>query len=179
MPAPYAITTVAAAELVTVQRMNEQWGGNINLLLNPPACRVTSTATTSIGSGVWTTLAFAAESFDTDTMHDTVTLNGRITIKTAGLYIIRANSGFAANATGVRGIGVRKNGSGGTGPSYGGDIRLNAGAGDAVYLTVAVIDKLAVNDYLEVITYQNSGVGLALNASDGNQSFSAVWVGIG
>jgi len=71
-------------------------------------CRVYKSGSQSIGTTL-TAVNFDAESFDTDTMHDNVTNNTRITFTTAGKYII---GGYGASD--VNGIGrttFRLNGS--------------------------------------------------------------------
>lgn len=66
------------------------------------SCRVYQTGATSVTTS-WATLAFGAENFDTDTMHDNSTNNSRITFTTAGKYCIGGTMRIGANAvTGVR-----------------------------------------------------------------------------
>jgi len=50
-------------------------------------CRVYQTGATALTTS-WVSCAFAAENFDTDTMHDNATNNTRITFTTAGTYAI-------------------------------------------------------------------------------------------
>ena len=57
----------------------------------PPACRVYHDAAQSCANASWVTLSFNSENFDTDTMHDTVTNNSRITATTAGRYLLACN----------------------------------------------------------------------------------------
>lgn len=51
-----------------------------------PAARVFHNANQAIANATVTNLAFNSERYDTDAMHDTVTNNSRITIRTPGLY---------------------------------------------------------------------------------------------
>lgn len=72
------------------------------------ATRVYQTGTTSLNT-TWASLAFAAESFDTDGLHDNVTNNSRITIGTAGKYAVGGN--LLVNSNAVTGCRVILNGT--------------------------------------------------------------------
>lgn len=179
-PIPYTTpSTISTAQLVTASLMNTEWVENIKFLANPPACRVTSTATPSLANTTWTALAFASEEFDTDSMHSTSVNTGRITINTAGVYVVSASVGIGQNATGGRAVGIRKNGAGSSGPSFGGNLVQGVGSAHPTYLTVSTVVKLAPADWIEVVVFQASGGSLAMVNSDGNHNFSAVWVGRG
>jgi hypothetical protein len=115
-----------------------------------PCCQVYSTAATALSTG--TVLPFAAEDFDTDTIHDNSTNNTRLTCNTAGKYHVYAS------------IQINRE----IGTSIGGYIYLNnttkklegveSQVGD--YLTGMVkiegVIDLAVNDYIEVYAYVNT-----------------------
>ena len=51
------------------------------------SCRVYQTGVTALTTS-WVSCAFAAEDFDTDTMHNNATNNSRITFTTAGKYLV-------------------------------------------------------------------------------------------
>lgn len=68
-----------------------------------------ATGTTSLTANTYVTVAYAAENWDTDTMHDNVTNNSRITFTTAGKYVVIANS--ATTSPVVFGNRIRLNGS--------------------------------------------------------------------
>lgn len=125
-----------------------------------PCARVYHSVAQSIADGVLTALAFDTERYDTDTIHDTVTNNTRLTCKTAGKYRITANVGFAANGTGARELTIRLNGT----TRICSELRM----GFATYENVMHVStewNLAVNDYVEAYVYQNSGAALNVNAS--------------
>lgn len=128
-------------------------------------CRVYQNAGTSISSGGSAIIAFQAEDFDSDTMHDNATNNTRITFKTAGYYLVVATfytTGTSSSA------------------AMGGLLRLNgstviAGGGGSIQtagVTVSTIRHFAVNDYIEFICTSPAGS----ISSDGNEStnFSAI-----
>lgn len=120
--------------------------------------RVThSTAQTiSTGTGV-TTLAFNTERWDTDTIHDTVTNNSRLTCKTAGKYLIGCHVTFASNATGSRAAFLMLNGT-----TYIAITRENTdtGSGFTTCIECTTVYDLAVNDYVECQVQQSSGGNL-------------------
>lgn len=134
--------------------------------------RVYHSVDQSIPNNAWTALNFDSESFDTDTIHDTVTNNTRLTCKTAGKYLIIGQSRFNGNATGGRGLAIYRNGA--SIASVFGD----AEGGNTWVKNVAAIYDLAVNDYVELTAFQNSGAPLGGTYFAGySPSFSMVRVG--
>lgn len=136
------------------------------------AAKVYHSVSQSIATTTPILLAFDTEKFDTDTIHDNVTNNSRLTCKTAGKYLITVSVNFAANSTGYREVSIRLNGTS--------DIakhRSNAIV-DASVIGATTVYDLAVNDYVEVIVYQNSGGALNVNRlADYSPDFSMVKVG--
>lgn len=125
-------------------------------------CNVYHDANQTISNSTWTASAFNQEHYDTDTMHDTVTNNSRITIKTAGKYIIIAMGEFADNSTGFRSMYVRLNGSDVIALSR---IKpIGAGVGNDAFCLAGEWD-FAVNDYIEVMVLQSSGGNLTWQAN--------------
>lgn len=120
-----------------------------------PRSRAYHNITQTIANSTLTALAFNAERFDTDNMHDTVTANGRITCKTAGTYLLGATVQWAVNTTGTRQVTLRVNGT-----TIIASERVAAYAVDDVHQSLATVYHLAVNDYVEVLVRQTSGVGL-------------------
>lgn len=129
-----------------------------------PCARVTHNANQSTTTGVSFTLAFNTERFDTDTIHDTVTNNSRLTCKTAGKYLVTGNVSFAANATGIRQLQIKLNGA-----TTVGAVGWSASSAGTTDLVVVTLYDMAVNDYVELIAAQNSGGALNVLAT-GNYS---------
>jgi len=138
-----------------------------NLLGFDKSCRVYNSAVQSCANEAWTTLAFDSEAWDTDTIHDLVTNNSRLTCKTAGKYIITAFAAFAANATGQRFFTIKLNGT-----IYLTQACFQAAAAQRTACTIATLYSLAVNDYVEFLIYQNSGGALNTDIVDGTTNFS-------
>jgi hypothetical protein len=136
-------------------------------------------ASQAVPHATYSAISFDNEEYDTDGMHDTVTNNSRITIKTPGLYDIKATVLWQANTVGTRFLYLRKNGSGN---SITGAIALASSPTSPAYETAQQISAtllLAAGDYLEVVGYQESGGPLNVIASSGSGStaMSAVLVG--
>lgn len=126
--------------------------------------RAISSADTSLTTGTWTNLAMAgADRFDTDTMHDPVTNNSRITFNTAGKYIVTAHAAFLTNATGVRKIGIALNAA----ATY---IAMTStpalGAGETE-LSIATVYSFIVGDFINLQGYQTSGGALSVRGVGG------------
>lgn len=109
-------------------------------------CRVYQTGTTALTTS-WVACAFAAENFDTDTMHDNVTNNTRITFTTAGKYWVGGNITCGSNS------------------NFGARIRLNgttvlaqtlAGNSTTEGASVSTIYDFAASDYVELQGNANS-----------------------
>lgn len=112
-------------------------------------CRVKKSSAQSIGTTL-VAVAFDAETFDTDTMHDNATNNTRITFTTAGYYKIAGALTTDWNAIGQ--VWIRLNWS-----TY---IFLtsvgNAGASLANWPTVSTIYQFSASDYIEMMGYFGS-----------------------
>ncbi|MBA7710430.1 hypothetical protein ES703_119372 [subsurface metagenome] len=103
----------------------------------------------------WTYISYNSERYDTDLIHDNVTNNSRLTCKTAGIYIIVAQISWDLHATGTRQTQIRLNRAVALA-----QYRMEAFATEYPNYTMATIYKLAVNDYIEVLVRQTSGVTL-------------------
>ena len=142
--------------------------------LNNPSCRVYHNAYQSIPNATWTWLSFNSERWDTDSIHDTVTNNSRLTCRTAGKYQISLSVVWAANATGQRGVGLRVDGA----TYIVTDFRMPNSAGILPGFAVSTLWNLAVDSYVELGVYQESGGNLNINSSASNSpEFMMVRVG--
>lgn len=136
---------------------------------------VTRTAAQSIPDATATAIAWDAEDFDTDAIHDNVTNNTRLTVPMAGKYLITANVSFAFNATGTRLLRLRKNGASQLAANS-----LPSHASIGVGVGFAYIASLAASDFVEIQAFQNSGGALNVLGNDteqGNTFASIVYVG--
>jgi len=132
-----------------------------------PACRVYKAAAFATTSGAAdAAVPFDTERFDTDTMHDNVTNNTRITFTTAGKYQVSAGYHFAASAGGTYRVGyIRLNGT--TSIAY----RQTGPSGVVIPLreTLSTLYQFAANDYVELMVAQDSGgaldIGILTNSA--------------
>jgi len=138
------------------------------LLSSVPCCRIYSAAgNQSIPSAAWTVLnTFDTKRFDTDNIF-AVAQPDRLVCRTAGKYLIFAQIGFAANATGRRHLQLAHS----TGGTIAHDVRPTTAAGNTG-IGVATVYDLAVNDYIQASVFQDSGAALPLVGAASPQSWS-------
>lgn len=157
---------------------------DLDFLANPPACRVFHNATQSLADNTETTVAFNSERFDTDSMHDTATNNSRITINTAGLYLVGFGIGLAARGDFlVTYARIRLNGTTWL------DTLLDQGntTSTTPFLTGTTLWKFSAADYIELRVNQDNAGSAAVNiqastaasTSRDNCEFWALWTGLG
>ena len=133
------------------------------------------TSSQTISNATETALTFNDENYDTNSFHDNVTNNTRMTVPAgkAGKYLITAQTVFTNNDTGQRIVYVYVNSTltSFTGPAIGGSASIDLG------LTTSYVANLAVNDIVEVRAYQNSGGSLAILGNSNRASFQVSYLG--
>jgi len=131
----------------------------------PPSCRANRTTTQSIADITATAVSFtAADSWDTDSFHSTVSNQSRLTVPSGlgGKYLIVATANWANNSTGWRDLRIRANGS--TDLATG---RVGTGAANPYPIsTITTVEQLAAGTYIEVTAWQNSGAALDVTAAN-------------
>jgi len=132
--------------------------------------KITKSAVQSIANSTWTSLTWNEEVWDTDGMHDNVTNNERITIKTAGKYLCIFMTQWATSNAGDRYGRIRKNAEAST--QQAATSLKNASAQSQE--TVSVIMDLAVDDFVDVRVFQNSGASLNFDDTVYNDAFFMV-----
>lgn len=117
--------------------------------------KVYNSANITLANDTATALTFNSESWDTDNCHSTTSNTSRLTAKTAGKYQVTGLVWFAWNATGQRSLYVYKNGT------VHGQVSENYNTASAsTMLNITIEIELAVDDYVELYAYQNSGGNL-------------------
>lgn len=167
--------------------------GKNNTSISPTAVLDSNQA---IATATSTAVAFTAANGNTQT-NWVVGSASRLTVVTAGRYAITGTGNFESNATGLRTLKIRKNGSADLAENTVVVRNVNAatdgavvstfgshahGIGATVYgvkmtVTSPVVDLVA-NDYVEMYVYQDSGISLNLVGSDPKPSLSLVYLGI-
>jgi hypothetical protein len=136
-------------------------------------CRAVRTDPQSLTNDSATIILFTAtDEYDTATMHDTASNQGRITCALAGVYRFTACVRFAADADGYRNVFFRHDGS-----TFLDGARVPAVAGGTVQTDVShTVDfKMAANEYMEVSARHTAGASLNVERA----TFSAVYLGPG
>lgn len=155
--------TWTAAETVTAALMNTHIRDNLAFLATQEFGSYTASSTANVTTGTWTLVAWDGETEESSGLtHDNSTNNSRIPVTLAGLYEVNISVGWTANATGMRGVMVRKNSGGSAGG--GTQLKITQSAtttAQAVTATLAWTVRLAASDYVEVFRYQSSGGNLA------------------
>lgn len=111
------------------------------------------------GSGSWDAMSFNTETFDTDGIWEGVTNPTRFTATRAGKYHVYGSLSWANNATGLRGIRFKVNGT----ASNGGETYYVAGSG--ITGTISRVVNLTAGQYVEFDGFQSSGGNLNMNTN--------------
>lgn len=143
------------------------------MAMDPPACRVTNSTGQSVTNNTLTDLTFDTETYDTDTMHSTSSNTNRITINTAGLYVVHGALLFDTD-TDITELLVRFLVNGAT--DIGQERRAGAITGFNAF-NISAVYKFAAADYVTLnVRHVNSSAGAN---SVTLQKFSATWIGTG
>ena len=138
--------------------------------VSSPYClaRKNGSALQSIANAEYTAITFADEVYDTDNIHSIEINPERLTCKTAGTYLIFGAINFFANATGSRTARIKLNDTTEIGFFRSPSPTLTA------YVQVFALRELAVNDYLVIEAYQDSGSSLNVQGYDHSPVFGMV-----
>ena len=115
----------------------------------PVSCRAYNDADQTVGARSWLTLALNSERWDSDSMHDLVTNNGRITVPVDGTYIITANVRWAYYEGAIRQVlAIHCSGPNSL-------IAKNEAYGSATWLTqtVSTVYEMSASDYVTMLVY--------------------------
>jgi hypothetical protein len=129
-----------------------------------PAVEVWHSVHQSLANSTEAVLGFDSEIFDTDAIHDPG-INSRLTCKTSGVYLVEFGIEFAVNATGQRYVYIRKNGTANVASAFRAALPTFQTSVEKVKLL-----NLAVNDYLELVVFQNSGGALNVESSGNSRA---------
>lgn len=137
------------------------------------SCRVYRSAALNVATADQTPIAWDAESWDSDALHDNSTNPSRVTLNKVGKWQVSWQLVYPANATGVRDASLALNGSIVS-------TREVNNEGAAVQVFVAGADMVvatAVTDYVEVWPFQNSGGTRAMVVGSTNCFLSVAYIG--
>ena len=138
-----------------------------------PSVRAFNSADEAIPTGAFTSLTLNSERFDATGMHRTDIDTSRITIATAGIYLVTGDVTWLTNATGARELNVRKNGT----TIVARAVQPADVGGNTSDQSLTTLVQLAAGDYVELVVRQNAGAPVSIAAaSEFSPEFSAVWV---
>jgi hypothetical protein len=125
--------------------------------------RASQAATTTIPSDTWTALALTTTEWDTNSFHSDTVNPSRFTVPIgfAGKYIVTGSFRYSSSGAGSRYIAVRKNGTVFM-------ARASDLGSDVPHFSLATLLDLVAGDYIELVTYQNSGSSQTI---DGTTAF--------
>lgn len=154
---PYAIERLVAPLIERqgkierdVERLQTRSVGHVS-----SGARVYNNANLPITNATLTALTFNTERYDTHAFHSTSVNTSRLTVPAAGRYFAGGNVIFASNATGIRQVYIRLNGT-----TYIAQIGVDAVSTDATVLDIETVWLCAAGDYVELVVYQSSGGSL-------------------
>lgn len=139
--------------------------------IGPPICILTDVGVQSIPTATYTALAWDTEFVDASGLHSTASTTENIYVKKSGWYTISAQVLFDTNATGVRNIRLKKNGS----VLDRSSTVFPAVTGNATSMITIVNAYLESGDYVSVEVQQNSGGDLDVKLNESN--FNLIWIG--
>jgi len=167
--------TWVAGEVVVASYFNSNIRDAGNFWLARPLCILRQTSAQTLTTATWTDLLMDTEDIDRDGGHSTVTNPARYTSPTAGYLLLGGGAGFAANATGQRGVRWALNGT----TINGTQVFISAVAAQVLTLANRAIFQ-AVNGTTDYVTnqgHQTSGGNLnTAVTTDQQPSFHILWV---
>jgi len=128
--------------------------------------RIFRSTAQSIPKDTYTAISFDTVQVDTDGYFSVVNPT-RLTIPRGGYYLFGGRMSYAVNNTGLREVVLARNGDG---LGYGVDSRV-AVTSALTKITIAFLNELNTDDYLELLAWQNSGDALDIYTGTG-----ALWV---
>lgn len=172
VPAP---RTWAVGELLTAAKLNTDLRDGMSFLLATPFTMLQKTGNQTLTNSAWTPVDWDSEQFDDDAGHDNVTNPSRYTIKTAGWWELTSTIRTEVSTAGRRGGRFRKNATGNPLP---GEVVASPDTAGLSVLSFTTTVLLAVNDYVQVEAWQDSGTSRTITpALDSSPAFfSCHWV---
>jgi len=146
-----------------------------------PTCILRHSAMRSVPWAANIVLDWDTADEDSDHMHD-LTNPSRITINTAGVYLLLLSINWLDNWTGIREMGFVVNRKPWVGEFQIGDCRKSAREAEAHYTagTISMIRRCSINDFIEAYVHHTgmeSGSGVDLSVNPDGSRFAAVFVG--
>lgn len=123
-----------------------------------------SSATQSLPQSVFNVISLGAEEFDTDSMHDNVTNNSRLTVNSAGKYLFTGHISLGGGTGSLRLFRMVKNGL--SQPQAG--LGIPPPGANGIGMNISCILNMGVGDYVALELLHDSGG--AINAEQASAS---------
>lgn len=159
-------TTRVSLEVIDDADWNTDVTENLKFLYQPPVFHGGTAAGQTITHDTITAINFGTEGFKRDITHSTSSDTHKVTINTAGIYLVIMTGLWATNAAGRRAAFLYKNNAQVDWASN----NPNTTTGEVVS-HYANIHAFAAADYIEARFYQNSGSSLLVTPD-----FKVTWV---
>lgn len=172
--------TWGASEAVTAAKLNTDIRDALSFYYNPPRAKMRLSASFAVNSAIASPVPWDTEVYDTDGGHSTSVNNTRYVSKTDGWYYVSTclhmSPSATASETGTREVVLYKNSTEGLKQNRQDAYLLNRFS-DTFVLRTAGHVRLAINEYLEVMVYQDSGAVIFVSNNIADPSyFSIRWV---
>jgi hypothetical protein len=129
------------------------------------SARVFASASISIAHDTVVPVPFDSEEWDTDSIHSVSANTSRLTASTPGKYLVFGHAVWDVNGTGVRRIGIQKNGA---------DVLVSERgipmAAETMPMAITTHCELAAGDFVELVVDQDSGGPLDIIVSGPSHS---------
>jgi len=151
------------------------YGGLVQAVV--PACRAYNSASVPCANATFVYVPLDSERFDTDNIHDPAVNNSRLTCRTAGKYLIVGHLRFSSAPANTSYIAsINWNGTKEIARQSISGLTVNA----YPEWSVSAIYDLAVNDYVQLGAWQNSGSTINVDRQDGwSPEFEMTYLGPG
>jgi hypothetical protein len=129
------------------------------------SARVCHTGVLTVADSTNTAVPFDTERWDTDSIHDTVTNNTRLTATTAGKYLIFGHVGWVGTTSGFRQVAIYRNGD---------PVAIQNQPATASLFSISTHHQLSQGDYVELFVLQSSGgpVGISDGCPPNPQNYT-------
>jgi hypothetical protein len=135
-----------------------------------------STYQTHTTSGSWIAVSFSSAEWDYVPIGLSLQWASgtptRLTCQVAGVYALTGNLYFDTSTVGIRGVGLRINGT-----TYISSSQTNALSSGGTYLSTAGVAALSIGDYVELVGLQSSGGALNMPVLSGAPSLTLTQIG--
>ena len=141
-----------------------------------PAVRVTNSTPLSLTNHVLAALPFDTNEYDNSGIHSTTVNATRLTAPISGIYAVTGNVDWNSNATGIRELFIRENGTALVAATF-----IPASALYTLAQEVTTQVQLNAGDYVELAAYQDSGGALSVFGANAGIAYSPIfamhWLG--